>query len=178
MARLESVFVPDFTGPCGGAPLAQAALGPGWRLALLSTFAGPGCCHGTVGAAGWAALAQCLESAEASGESVVLALHHPPLPPAGDAPPWAGNCLLDPQPLLELLQRHACCRVALYGHLHADVRTPLGAACTAYCSPSTCTQTRIQSPTWEFQRELQPGYRLLRLMAGGEHSTEVRRVAC
>lgn len=176
LAALQRVFAPDFCGPSADQPVAQAALGPGWRALLLSTFAGPGCVHGALSPAALAALQAGLAAAAAAGESVLLALHHPPLPPAGQAPPWAGNCLREPEGLLELLQAHGCARVALYGHLHADTSAVLGAACHAYCTPSTCTQTRLQSPGWERDEAALPGYRVVRLLPDGSHETRVVRV--
>ncbi len=172
---LERVFVPEFVGPAAREQLVGVALGRGWRLLLLSTFLGGGAVAGGVAAATYAALDAALDAADAAGEAVLLALHHPPLPPAGDAPPWAGNCLLQPEPLLAALAAHACARVVLHGHLHADVAQRIGHA-HVYCTPSTCTQTKVQSPGWERDAAAQPGFRLLRLLPGGGHATEVRRV--
>lgn len=177
VALLEAVFCPDFAGPAASAPFASAALGPGWRVALLSSFIGAGAVAGALPAAAVAALNACLAEAEAAGEAVLVALHHPPLPPAGDVPPWAGNCLLQPEALLAVLGARRAARVLLYGHLHADVSARLGAACDAYCTPSTCTQTLPASPLgWVKDAEASPGFRTLSLLPGGEHETRVHRV--
>lgn len=177
MALLERVFCPDFAGPALSAPFASARLGPGWRVALLSTFIGGGAVAGALSPAALAALDACLASAEAAGEAVLVALHHPPLPPAGECAPWAGNCLLQPEALLRLLAARPAARVLLYGHLHADVASRVSPACAAYCTPSTCTQTLPASPLgWVRDTASSPGFRLLTLLPGGEHATEVRRV--
>ena len=175
VAALERVFCPEFTGPAGDCTLASAPLGPGWRAVLLSTFLGAGAVAGGVAAPTYAALEAAFAAAAAAGEHVLLALHHPPLPPAGEVPPWAGNCLREPAPLLAALAAHACVRVALHGHLHADVAMRVGHA-DVYCTPSTCTQTLVASPTWQKDTAAQPGFRLLRLLPDGGHATEVRRV--
>ena len=94
---------------------------------------------------------------------------------ADNAPPWAGNCLRDPAPLLALLGAHASAAVVLHGHLHADMASVVGRA-RVYCTPSTCTQTLLVSPDWAKDTAASPGFRLLRLHADGTHDTEVRRV--
>jgi Icc protein len=171
---LHRVFSPDFQGPSASG-LDVVPLGAGWRLALLSTFAGPGCVHGEVSDAAVAQLDAALAAAEAAGENVLLALHHPPLPPAGDLPPWAGHCLRRPEALVGLLARHTSCTVAVHGHLHADVCLAVGHA-SVYCTPSTCTQTVVQSDTWTIDTQALPGYRVLLLGEGGSHETHVCRV--
>jgi len=177
VALLERVFCPGFVGPAASAPFAQAPLGPGWRLALLSSFMGAGAVAGALPPAAVASLDACLSEAGAAGDAVLVAVHHPPLPPCGEVPPWAGNCLLQPEALLQVLAARREARVLLHGHLHADVAMRLGAACDAYCTPSTCTQTLPASPQgWVKDTAASPGFRLLRLLPGGAHETEVRRV--
>ena len=94
---------------------------------------------------------------------------------AGDAPPWAGHCLRDAGPLLALLEAHASARVVVHGHLHADVHKRAGHA-DVYCTPSTCHQTVVASPTWEVDTASASGYRVLRLRADGTHDTAACRV--
>lgn len=178
LVRLERVFVPEFVGPAASSRLVDVPLageGSRWRLLLLNTFLGGGAVHGGVDASTAAALEEALASADARGEFVLLALHHPPVPPAGELPPWSGNCLREPEALLRSLQAHPCCRVGLHGHLHADTCTRLGHA-SVYCTPSTCTQTVVQSDSWQIDVDAKPGFRLVTLHEDGSHETAVHRV--
>ena len=176
-AHLEAAFAPDFLGPARpGQRLVSASLSPSWQLVLLNTFLGGGAVHGGLDDATLQQLEEVL--GDGGAPHVLLAMHHPPMEPAGHLPPWGGNCLVGgAEKLVALLEAHPRCRVALHGHLHADVLKTVG-GCSVYCTPSTCTQTVVQSPTWEKDTGAQAGYRVLTLHADGGHDTAVRRVDC
>ena len=175
LGHLDAAFSPDFVGPARpGQRLVSAPLLPGWQLVLLNTFLGGGAVHGGLDDA----TLQQLEALLGDGGDthLLLALHHPPVEPAGPLPPWAGNCLVGgAAQLVALLEAHPRCRVALHGHLHADVVKTAG-SCSIYCTPSTCTQTVVQSDTWQRDTGSQAGYRVLTLHPDGGHTTAVRRV--
>lgn len=174
---LEAAFRGDFEGPSGACEALATDLAPGWRALLLSSHVRGGHCAGALSAGALAAAAAELAGAQAAGLSVLLVLHHPPVEPCGAVPPWHDQCLRRPEALLALLQG-SCCPLVLHGHLHADVATQVGPDCTALCSPSTCTQSLLDAPTWGRDFGHQPGFRLVSLLRDGRYDTRVVRVDC
>ena len=179
LARLESAFTPDFSGPTRPeCRLTTTRVSPSWHLALLNTFHVGGAIHGGLDEATLHQLAAFLDDSAVAQANVILALHHPPVEPAGKLPPWGNNCLVDgADKLVALLEARPQCKVAVHGHLHADVVKHVG-QCTIYCTPSTCTQTVVQSDTWQKDTASLPGFRVLRLHADGSVDTALHRVDC
>lgn len=170
---LEGAFLPEFTGPGGDQKLAAADVA-GWRMLLVSTYIKRKV-HGEIDAQTLAQLTEELDACDAAGKPALIALHHPPVPPAGDAPPWGKECLHNPEALYELLRTRKQARVVVHGHLHTEFKHPMGNA-VIYCTPSTCHQTLPASPTWQRDVDSLPGFRLFHLSADGGHTSEVHRV--
>lgn len=176
MARVLLAQPGAFVGPSGDARLLCASLSPSWDIFLLSTPV-PHSCPGRVPPDVVESLRAALEASVNEGKHGLLVLHHPPVAPAGEhATPWGGQCLLEPEGLLTVLRDAALGpRVALHGHLHAELSRTLG-RCVVYSTPSTCNQVFPVSPVWATDHGAQPGYRVLTLLPDGEHTSSVTRV--
>ncbi len=138
----------------------------GWRLVLLDTVV-PGEAGGFLKDGELARLQRTLEAA--SGQWVLVAVHHQPLP-MGSA--WLDELGLRNGPaLLSLLGEHRHARAVVWGHVHqASDRHHLGLRMLS--TPSTCAQFTPATPTCVMDLR-PPGFRRLELCPDGEIRSDV-----
>jgi Icc protein len=144
----------------------QARLG-GWALVLVDSHV-PDAPFGRVGDTRLEALERDLHALR--DQSVLVAVHHPPMP-VGSA--WVDAIgLRDGPALLALLGHFPNVRAVLSGHVHQGFEGRQGAL-RLLTSPSTCAQ--FTPSRQDFEVDVRPpGYRWLRLWPDGHLETEVR----
>lgn len=138
-----------------------------WRFVMLDTVV-PGAEHGELRPDQLALLDHALASAPAH---VLVCMHHQPVP-VGSA--WIDTMAVrDPAPLFDVIDRHACVRGILWGHVHQcfegwhdQVRL--------MASPSTCVQFAPGEDSFQVDHE-PPGFRILALDADGNLDSAVVR---
>ncbi len=140
-----------------------------WQIILLDSTV-PGQVGGELDEA---ALAQLRAALAAHPEQAALiCLHHHALPVCSD---WLdGQCVRNSAALFELLAEFTQPRVILGGHVHQE-QDYEHAGIRILSSPSTCVQFKPNSEDFGLD-DLNPGYRWLRLLPGGNIETGVERV--
>mmetsp|Transcript_19295 Transcript_19295/g.49556 ORF Transcript_19295/g.49556 Transcript_19295/m.49556 type:complete len:283 (-) Transcript_19295:314-1162(-) len=147
----------------------------GWRLLLLCSHIPPGSVvHGALPEGTLTAAAAEVGTLQA-GTPVLAAVHHPPVPPAGDNF-WSESCLATPGRLLDTLAALPAVKLLVHGHLHAEHMAEGPTGMPLLGAPSTCHQYRLASKDPEVDTSVQPGFRVLHLHADGSFDTEVVRV--
>jgi len=140
-----------------------------WRIIVLDSQA-PGEVSGFLAADQLALLEQAL--AEAAERYCLICLHHHPVAMGSR---WMDDIgLRNADALFEVLDRHACVKALLWGHVHQEFdRERKGARLLA--SPSTCVQFEPGQENFQLAMKA-PGYRWLQLYADGRIETGVLRV--
>jgi Icc protein len=140
-----------------------------WHFIFLNSSV-PGKVHGYLGQSEFEWLEK--ELFAHADKHVVIALHHNPVP--------VGSVWLDAiglrngKALLGVIERHACVRLILWGHIHQVYDGHFNGV-RLLASPSTCIQFKPLSQSFALD-ELAPGYRRVRLFSDGTLETEVLRV--
>ena len=162
----EPALMPTLVGQAGFQYGGVARCGA-WGAVFLDTHV-PGRPEGQITRGDLARLHQELQRMH--DRSVMVCLHHPPLP-VGSA--WLdGVGLTNAVELLEVLDRHPTVRLVLGGHVHQRFEQRRGDV-LVLASPSTCAQ--FTPGTERCVMDLKPpGYRWLELLPDGGVRTEVR----
>lgn len=114
-----------------------------------------------------------LDNALASTDRhTLVCMHHQPVN-VGSA--WIDTMTLDnPDPLFEIVDRHAHVRGILWGHIHQTFEATRNGV-RLMASPSTCVQFAPKSDDFQVDEE-PPGFRLLALLPDGGIRSEVVRL--
>lgn len=105
-------------------------------------------------------------------QPTLIALHHPPL---SISTPWLDSSRLrNPEPLLELIDRHPQVKLVSFGHIHQEFAAERRGV-IYLSSPSTCVQFLPRSPQFAID-PMPPGFRRFMLYPDGQFHTEVMRV--
>jgi len=160
LSTMTSVLHAPSLNSCGSASFA------GWRIVMLSSHV-PGDDAGRLGDDELERLDR--ELAAASGQHVLVCLHHPAVPIGS---PWLDAAgLKNAEVLNALLGKHGNVRGVLSGHVHqAFDRVHHGIRMMS--TPSTCAQFTPNTQTCVMDLR-PPGLRWLQLMPTGEIETEV-----
>ena len=139
-----------------------------WRFVMLDSVI-PGEEGGRLAPAELEQLEQALAS---SDRHTLVCMHHQPVN-VGSA--WIDTMAIEnPDPLFEIIDRHANVRGVLWGHVHQTFEGRHGAV-RLMASPSTCVQFTPRQDQFQVDEE-PPGFRLLALLPDGTIRSEVVRV--
>jgi Icc protein len=105
-------------------------------------------------------------------EHVLVCLHHNPVD--GTAGWMSGIGLHNQDEFLAIIERHACVRAVLYGHIHQELDF-VRQGVRYLCTPSTCIQFKPQVQDFTLD-DVNPAYRTLLLQPDGRIDTHVIRV--
>lgn len=116
-------------------------------------------------------LAQLDEALTSSDRPTLVCMHHQPVD-VGSL--WIDTMAIDnPEPLFEIIDRHAQVRGILWGHVHQTFEARRGDI-RLMASPSTCVQFAPKIDQFQVDEE-PPGFRLLALLPDGTIRSEVLR---
>lgn len=139
---------------------------PGWRIVLLDSQL-PGRGEGALSTRELARLDAAL--AGIGDRHALVVLHHQPV---GLDSRWLdGIGLVNAAEFLAVIDRHACVRGILFGHVHQVVDAWRGAV-RLLGTPSTCAQFKPRVSNFEVD-DLPPAWRRLSLQADGSIETSV-----
>ncbi len=144
-----------------------------WRLLLLdSVLAASPIGEGALSDASWQWLGCELKALDQStDQSIVIALHHPPLATGVD---WVDQMQLrEGDRFHQLIAAYPQVKLVVFGHIHAELHRRIGAV-DYYGCPSTCTQ--VESLDRANPGGNQPGFRVIELDDDGGFRTWVDRV--
>lgn len=103
----------------------------------------------------------------------LITLHHPPLPIGSE---WMDAIALqNAEEFLALVDRHPQIKLVLFGHIHQEFEHQRREV-SYLGSPSTCVQFQPHKQEFGIDSQAQPGFRLLKLFAGGRYETHIKRV--
>jgi len=105
-------------------------------------------------------------------EHVLVCLHHNPVD--GSAGWMSGIGLHNQEEFLAIIERHACVRAVLYGHIHQELDFERQGV-RYLCTPSTCIQFKPEVEDFTLD-DVNPAYRTLLLQPDGRIDTRVIRV--
>ncbi len=105
-------------------------------------------------------------------EHVLVCLHHNPVD--GSAGWMSGIGLRNQDEFHAIIERHACVRAVLYGHIHQELDFERQGV-RYLCTPSTCIQFKPQVEDFTLD-DVNPAYRTLLLQPDGRIDTQVIRV--
>ncbi|MEH6650788.1 MAG: metallophosphoesterase [Motiliproteus sp.] len=139
---------------------------PGWRVVLLDSTSSPdGCGAGALAACELQRLQQQLLLAEDLNQSLLLVLHHNPVPVASQ---WQDAIMLsNADELWAMLEGSPVAVTALFGHLHQQWDLQRGGVRLLGC-PATSVQFKAKQPQLVIEQGSElaaPGYRWLTLPA-------------
>jgi len=145
---------------------------PSWDLLMLETQV-EGQVGGALSVAEIDALAQAVDDAAAENKHLLVATHHPL---RSMASAWLDEqSVSNAAEALKILAPYAHRSLIISGHVHQESDAVVSGI-RMLTTPSTCVQFAPQSEDFALDT-LPPGYRSLRLHAGGSVHTEVVRVS-
>lgn len=144
-----------------------------WLIVLLDSSV-IGEVHGNLSTSELEFLEASLKSADedSSIDHCLICLHHNPTP---GNPAWMKDVgLQNGLKFFEIANKFSNSRCVIYGHIHHELDfIHRGIRCL--CSPSTCIQFKPNVKNFSLDK-VNPGYRSLKLLAGGQIETTVVRV--